>query len=268
MDSQFYRRIFDRHKNSIRLPDSSRVHTWANTLLRVLFPEMGKTSFANEQEITDKINTLNTELCDLIAALDLDISIKSKEQTNAFFNKIPHILDTLLKDAEAIVAGDPAAKDQYEVIRTYPGFYAISLFRIAHEMEVLQIPLLPRIITEYAHSKTGIDIHPGADIAPYFCIDHGTGIVIGETTKIDSWVKIYQGVTLGALSVAKELASIKRHPTIQSHVVIYAGATILGGDTTIGAHSIIGGNVWLTRSLPPHSKVYHKPQLLVSEKEK
>ena len=131
----------------------------------------------------------------------------------------------------------------------------------------MNVPLLPRVITEFAHSKTGIDIHPGAKIGPYFFIDHGTGIVIGETVEIGSNVKLYQGVTLGALSVSKELASIKRHPTIEDNVVIYAGATILGGETTVGANSIVGGNVWLTKSLPANSTVYHQAQIKVSNVE-
>jgi serine O-acetyltransferase len=171
----------------------------------------------------------------------------------------------LLKDAEAIEAGDPAAKNRDEVIRSYPGFYAISIYRVANSMHRLNVPFIPRILTEIAHSKTGIDIHPGATIGNHFFIDHGTGVVIGETTQIGDFVKLYQGVTLGALSVSKGMAEIKRHPTIEDHVVIYAGATILGGKTTIGKNSIIGGNVWLTESVPENSVVYHKPQLNVEQ---
>ena len=143
-------------------------------------------------------------------------------------------------------------------MRAYPGFYAIAFYRIAHALHRLHVPLLPRVITELAHARTGIDIHPAASIAPYFCIDHGTGVVIGETSVIGPHVKLYQGVTLGALSIDKSMAKSKRHPTIEEHVVIYAGATILGGDTTVGHHSVIGGNVWLIKSVSPFSRIYYK----------
>jgi serine O-acetyltransferase len=181
-----------------------------------------------------------------------------------FFSYLPVIHNQLRKDAEAIVREDPAAKNIDEVILTYPGFYAIAIYRMAHVLYKLEVPYIPRMLTEYAHQKTGIDIHPGAQIGAYFCIDHGTGIVIGQTTIIGNHVKLYQGVTLGAVSVEKSLAHVKRHPTIEDHVVIYANATILGGNITVGAHSIIGGNVWLTESVQAHSKVYHKSQIKVS----
>ena len=184
-----------------------------------------------------------------------------------YIGQMPVIYDLLLKDAEAIANEDPAAQNIDEVIRTYPGFLAIAIHRLAHAMHLLQVPLLPRIMSESGHTKTGIDIHPGARIGSSFCIDHGTGIVIGETTVIGNHVKIYQGVTLGAMSVAKEMARIKRHPTIEDYVVIYAGATILGGNTVVGSNSIIGGNVWLTESVPPYSRLYHKAQVRVSRSE-
>jgi serine O-acetyltransferase len=144
------------------------------------------------------------------------------------------------------------------VIRTYPGFYAIAAYRVAHALHLQNIGGIPRVITEHAHSRTGIDIHPGAKIGDHFCIDHGSGVVIGETCVIGNHVKIYQGVTLGALSVEKSDATKKRHPTIDDGVVIYAGATILGGETVVGHDSVIGGNVWLTRSVPPYSKIYYQ----------
>ena len=172
--------------------------------------------------------------------------------------RIPGIYQLLLTDVEAMVNGDPAATTDYEVIRTYPGFYALAFYRLAHGLHAEKVPLIPRILTEYAHSKTGIDIHPGAQIGQYFFMDHGTGIVIGETCIIGQHVKIYQGVTLGALSVDKSMASTKRHPTIENGVVIYSGATILGGETLVGANSVIGGNVWLTRSVAPNTKIYHQ----------
>src|SRR5690606_29345748 len=151
-----------------------------------------------------------------------------------FFNSFPELYRKMNTDISAILNGDPAAKNEFEIIRTYPGFLAISFYRVAHALFKLEVPLIPRLLTELAHSKTGIDIHPGAMIGEYLYIDHGTGIVIGETTIIGDYVKMYQGVTLGGLSVEKIFANTKRHPTIEDRVIIYAGATILGGDTVIG----------------------------------
>ena len=178
-----------------------------------------------------------------------------------FFNEIFNIYKLLWEDANAICEGDPAANNVDEVILAYPGFKAIAIYRFAHQLYKLDVPILPRILTEYAHQETGIDIHPGAQIGNSFFIDHGTGIVIGETTLIGNNVKIYQGVTLGALSVEKKLAKTKRHPTIKDNVIIYAQAVILGGNTIIGKNSIIGGNVWLTESVPDNSIVYHKSEI-------
>ena len=195
------------------------------------------------------------------------VTIRPRDQVNAaklreqFFDALPRIYEKLGQDIDAMYEGDPAAKSRDEVIRTYPGFYAIAAYRIAHELHSLGVLGIPRIITEHAHSKTGIDIHPGAKIGDHFCIDHGTGVVIGETSVIGDHVKIYQGVTLGALSVNKEDASKKRHPTLEDNVVVYAGATILGGETVIGKGSVIGGNVWLTSSIPPNSKIYYQAKM-------
>jgi serine O-acetyltransferase len=176
---------------------------------------------------------------------------------------MPDLFEILNTDIQAIFNGDPAAHSEFEVIRTYPGFFAISFYRMAHSLYKFDVPLLPRILTEWAHSKTGIDIHPAAEIDEYFYIDHGTGIVIGESCIIGKNVKLYQGVTLGALSVSKSMAYTKRHPTVEDNVVIYAGATILGGETVIGHDSIIGGNVWLTKSVAPYSTVFHKSAITV-----
>ena len=175
------------------------------------------------------------------------------------------MIEILQDDLVAIEQGDPAAKSRLEIIATYPGFYAIALHRIAHLLQKLQVPLLPRILSEFASSRTGIEIHPAAQIGRFFCIDHGTGVVVGETTVIGNHVKLYQGVTLGALSVDKSMAGNKRHPTIEDNVVIYAGATILGGDTVVGKDSIIGGNVWLTKSVPHCSRVYHDPVINIKQ---
>ena len=177
-----------------------------------------------------------------------------------FSARLPEVKRLLLLDVEALYEGDPAAGSREEVMVTYPGFRAISIFRIAHELYVLDAPLIPRIMTEYAHERTGIDIHPGATVGEYFFIDHGTGIVIGETTTIGHHVTLYQGVTLGAKSFELDangnpIKKIKRHPDIGNHVVIYANATILGGNTRIGDNCVIGGNTWLTHSVEPGSIV-------------
>ncbi len=182
-----------------------------------------------------------------------------------FAKRLPEIKRLLVLDVEALYEGDPAASCREEVMITYPGFRAISIYRIAHELYVLKAPLIPRIMTEYAHELTGIDIHPGATVGEYFFIDHGTGIVVGETTVIGDHVKLYQGVTLGAKSFELDengnpVKNIKRHPNIGNHVVIYANATILGGDTTIGDHCVIGGNTWLTRSVEPGSVVTYREE--------
>ncbi len=177
-----------------------------------------------------------------------------------FQKAMPGIKAKLDKDIEAIYNGDPAAVNDTEIIIAYPGFYAVAAYRVAHWLLQQQVPLIPRIITEHAHSVTGIDIHPGAIIGEYLCIDHGTGVVIGETAVIGDHVKIYQGVTLGALSIEQKHIPGQRHPTIEDHVVIYAQATILGGKTVIGKHSVIGGNVWLIKSVPPFSKIYYSGQ--------
>lgn len=190
-----------------------------------------------------------------------------KNGVACFFNGLPNTYKALLEDAEAILASDPAARSLSEVIVTYPGFFATVVYRLSHCIWKLGITILPRLFCEYAHSKTGIDIHPGAQIGRGFAIDHGTGIVIGETTVIGNNVKMYQGVTLGALNVLKESASTKRHPTIEDGVILYSGATILGGETVIGRGSVIGGNVWLTYSVPRNSVVYHKSEIKVKDKE-
>ena len=181
-----------------------------------------------------------------------------------FLQKIPEIREFLATDVDAVFDGDPAAESADEIIFAYPGLYAITIFRFAHVLYQLKVPVIPRIMTEIAHSKTGIDINPGATIGKYFMIDHGTGIVIGETTEIGEHVKVYQGVTLGALSTSggRKLFNKKRHPTIEDYVTIYSGASILGGDTVIGRGSVIGGNVFLTKSVAPDTKVSVKNQEL------
>jgi serine O-acetyltransferase len=186
-----------------------------------------------------------------------ECAAKAQNIADDLLRALPEIRARLHLDVQAALEGDPAAVSEAEVIVAYPGMAAVSTHRIVHFLYQREVPLLPRIMSEYIHHQTGIDIHPGATIGDYFFIDHGTGVVIGETTVIGDHVKIYQGVTLGALSVKKSLARKKRHPTIEDNVTIYAGATILGGDTVIGHNSVIGGNVWLIQSVPPFSRVYN-----------
>lgn len=183
-----------------------------------------------------------------------------------FLLKLPSILKNLNIDAQEIYDHDPAANSVEEVFLAYPGFYAIAIYRFSHELYLLNIPIIPRLMSEYAHSKTGTDIHPGANIGHSFFIDHATGIVIGETCSIKNHVKVYQGVTLGALQVSKEMKNQKRHPTVEDHVTIYANATILGGETIIGENSTIGGNVFITSSIPKNSIVYHTPEIKLKSK--
>ena len=197
--------------------------------------------------------------CDLKAPI-LDLREKAETITVEFFRRIPRIRALLEKDVEAAYDGDPAAKSFAEIVLCYPGFEAILTYRLAHELLVLGVPLIPRVMSEFMHHRSGVDIHPGATIGERFFIDHGTGVVIGETSFIGNNVKIYQGVTLGALSFPKDeggqiIRGRKRHPTIEDDVTIYANATILGGDTTVGRGSVIGGNVWITESVPPYTKV-------------
>jgi serine O-acetyltransferase len=183
-----------------------------------------------------------------------------------FLVGLPDILEKLNRDAKCLYQHDPAANSVEEVILAYPGFFAIAVYRLSHEFQKNNMPLVPRMMSEYAHRLTGIDIHPGATIGSPFFIDHGTGVVIGESAVIRNHVKIYQGVTLGALQVSKDMKDTKRHPTVEDDVTIYAGSTILGGDTVIGAHSTIGGNVWLTQSVPPNSLVYQTSEIKLKSK--
>jgi serine O-acetyltransferase len=239
------------------LPDKEKAQSFIDELFRFLF----NTGGCGQKDLEKQYDDLQKQLTELITACsELD-----KTRANNFFEHLPNIYESLLEDAHAILNSDPAAKTIDEVITAYPGFFAIFVYRMAHLLCQQQCTLLSRFFTEYAHSKTGIDIHPAAKIGRSFAIDHGTGIVIGETTIIGDHVKIYQGVTLGALNVSKSIASTKRHPTIEDGVVIYAGATILGGSTIVGAGSIIGGNVWLTYSVPPNSVVYHKSEVHVKD---
>jgi serine O-acetyltransferase len=266
MDDQFYSHIFDKHRQVEAVPSNKDITAWAMRLIRLLFPEQQRHDFFDPQQVKTDFELLEKELAVIIHATRACQDADSEGMSADFFKQIPGLYALLNTDIRAIFNGDPAAESEFEVIRTYPGFFAISFFRLAHALYRYEIPLLPRILTEWAHSKTGIDIHPAAQIGEYFHIDHGTGIVIGESCIIGKNVKLYQGVTLGALSVSKNMAYTKRHPTVEDNVVIYAGATILGGETIIGHDSVIGGNVWLTKSVEPHSTVFHKPAITVFNK--
>jgi serine O-acetyltransferase len=230
-------------------------------LLGALFADFTQLSHLSEDDFARLMNKQQDDLEKLLRNNLASDAGGSTKLADDFFQALPDIHTRIEEDVTAMYEGDPAAKSRSEVVRTYPGFYAIAAYRMAHQLLKQGVKEIPRIITEHAHSKTGIDIHPGATIGRHFCIDHGTGVVIGETSVIGEHVKIYQGVTLGALSVNKEDASRKRHPTLEDHVVVYAGATILGGETVIGRNSVIGGNVWLTRSVPPLSKIYYQAKM-------
>ena len=257
----FPEHLFQHHINSPQTPSPKRVVEFLNGLLGMLFPELSDHQYQSLPQFENRYEALFLDLNGILQTLQTELLQTPNDLENIFREKLSGVHDMLLKDAEAICLGDPAARNRTEVIRTYPGFYALAVHRLAHEFYRMEVPLIPRILSEYAHSLTGVDIHPGATIEENFCIDHGTGIVIGETAHIGSNVKMYQNVTLGALSVRKDLAQTKRHPTIEGGVVIYAGATILGGDTVIGANSIIGGNVWLTKSVAPDSRIYYQALL-------
>jgi serine O-acetyltransferase len=261
MDKSFVRKLFLSHQECPTCPSPVEVSQFFVELIGALFSDFAQASGLSEDEFANLMDRLALELERIIRHSPSKTSINAKQTAHDFFEVLPGIYDALQQDVTAMYEGDPAAKSRSEVIRTYPGFYAVAAYRIANELHRRGVDGIPRVITEHAHSKTGIDIHPAAKIGSYFCIDHGTGVVIGETSVIGNRVKIYQGVTLGALSVNKEDASKKRHPTIEDNVVVYAGATILGGETIIGHDSVIGGNVWLTRSIPAYSKIYYQAKM-------
>ncbi len=266
-------------KPSRRFPSRTALTEMLKDIRRVVFPGYfgtesltGATSpdyFIGDTLIRIE-QTLRTQL---VAAFDFrdgdtmdleDITQRSAEVCTFFFDQLPDVQRTLLTDVQAALDGDPAAQSKEEIIFSYPGLYAIFVYRVAHILYSQDVPLIPRILTEYAHSGTGVDINAGAVIGEYFFIDHATGVVIGETTTIGDHVKLYQGVTLGALSTrgGQMLRGVKRHPTIEDDVTIYANASVLGGETIIGKGSIIGGSAFLTESIPPHTRVSLKSQEL------
>ena len=261
MNNSFVQKLYQFHQACPTCPSPAEVSHVFTQLLAALFPDFSHESYSTLGDFESHFKTLQNELEEMLRLTSGRKAMSENEVSTEFFDALPKIHQRLEYDIVAMYEGDPAAKSKNEVVRTYPGFYAIAAYRIAHELHRLGVDGIPRVITEHAHSKTGIDIHPAAKIGEHFCIDHGTGIVIGETAVIGNHVKIYQGVTLGALSVDKSDAEKKRHPTIEDNVVIYAGATILGGETIIGHDSVIGGNVWLTRSVPSNSKIYYQAKM-------
>lgn len=267
-------------ENALGFAGAEKIYAILHDFRFALFPCVCESVSGDEVRlnvmIANKLRASALDLRDLIVKVYLSADkalpqAKAEEQANAvvmaLINKFPQIRATLQTDVQAAYNGDPATMSHEEILLSYPSIQAISIHRIAHELYKEGVPVIPRIMSEYSHQLTGIDIHPGATIGEYFFIDHGTGVVIGETCTIGAHVKIYQGVTLGAKNFPLDdqgnpIKGIKRHPNIEDHVVIYAGATILGGNTTIGANSTIGGNVWLTHSVPADSKVYNAPPSL------
>ena len=275
------------HVDAELIPSEEKVLEIIHGTRRLLFPgyfngqalDDNQLQYATGMEVTRLFEILSAEIalsikhdCQRYDLVCTHCQERGQEEALNFLRELPEIRKTLTTDVQAAYDGDPAAKNVDEVIISYPGVLAITIHRIAHQLWRQNIPLLPRIMSEHAHSITGIDIHPGATIGQSFFIDHGTGVVIGETTEIGEHVRIYQGVTLGALSLPKDqveqLRQEKRHPTIEDDVTIYAGATILGGETVIGRGSVIGGSVWITSSVPPGTKVFLAPPKLVYKNSK
>lgn len=247
------------------LPDTKVVYSIIDDLLKITFPGyFGTEKYLSGEAFAEGIlvslyEKLRKQIkISLINLVEREVlKERAEELTNAFVRKIPQVQEMLMKDVEAQFIGDPAARSKEEIILAYPGLYTIFVYRYAHILYELKVPMLPRIMSEYAHSRTGVDINPGATIGEYFFIDHGTGIVIGETAVIGNNVKIYQGVTLGALSTRKGqlLSGVKRHPTIEDDVIIYSNASILGGETVVGKGATVAGNTFVTESIPAGAKV-------------
>lgn len=258
------------HLRKLLFPDYLLYHGSSCTSAVCLLEQLGITYW----KLVKALHNSNANECShdcLDAAQFCEILTKSCQDAYNFMQALPGIREVLMEDVRASYDGDPAALSYDEIILAYPGLYAITVHRLAHQLQLQGYRLIARMMSEHAHSMTGIDIHPGATIGKGFFIDHGTGVVIGETTVIGDYVKIYQGVTLGALSFPRDengqiIKGKKRHPTIGDHVTIYAGATVLGGDTVVGEGSVIGGNVWLTESVPPHSLVINRPQVKKMQK--
>jgi len=266
MQKNFIKRVKEFNTSQcMAVPPMEETRQFTRNLIHTLFP-IKRNLLADEDKISLEIDRCAIRLKELLYSIRSSLTTTPEAVVEEFFSRVPDAFEQLVADADAITRFDPASRCVEEIILCYPGFFCISVYRLAHILYELQVPVLPRVMSEYAHEKTGIDIHPGAEIDFPFFIDHGTGVVIGETAKIGKEVKIYQGVTLGALSVDKGLANTKRHPTIEDHVIIYAGSTILGGSTVIGHHTVVGGNTWITESIQPHSLVYRNHRVEVRER--
>ncbi|MEM6633123.1 MAG: serine O-acetyltransferase EpsC [Bacteroidota bacterium] len=268
MEDPFLALLYHEHQHAEAIPPPARICEAVQQVLPLLFPELSDRRYTSLRELSIQYEAFRFNLHGILSLMADRLPHAPEQLESKFMEQLPVIRNLLIEDAQTIADEDPAASSRAEVVRTYPGFLAIAVYRIAHALYKLAVPLIPRILTEHAHSKTGIDIHPGAEIGRNFFIDHGTGVVIGQTAEIGNHVKIYQGVTLGAMRLSKKMHNTKRHPSIGDHVIIYSGATILGGDTHIGHHSIIGGNVWLTQSVPPNSRLYHQAQIKHLQAEK
>jgi serine O-acetyltransferase len=264
-----------RHTNHLGhrpLPSRDSVTAILSDFLEILFPGFGRRQNLHlgnvEYHVGDLVDSLHDQLTQQIARAlrhesedageDGVLQAAAQQKTLIVLRRLPYLRQILEQDVDAAFKGDPAAKTHHEIVFCYPGLEAVTIYRIAHELLLAEVPLIPRMMTEFAHSKTGIDIHPGATIGPGFFIDHGTGVVIGETCDIGSHVKLYQGVTLGALSFPRDssgniIRGKKRHPTLHDHVVVYANATILGGETVLGHHAVVGSSVMLTNSVDPYT---------------
>lgn len=246
---------FQKQQHNLRFRIKERTEAFTKNLFYTLFD-----CDTPVEENLQKLAFDFKELADLVC---WEPGKPCSEIWKSYCHMLPNLLEKINLDAVAIANNDPAANSVEEVYLSYPGFYAIAIYRLSHEFYKMDLPLIPRLMTECAHKITGTDINPGAQIGESFFIDHATGVVIGETTEIKNNVKLYQGVTLGALYVERDLRNKKRHPTIEDNVTIYANATILGGETVIGANSIIGGNAWLTSSVPANSFVTHSPEIKI-----
>lgn len=265
------------HLDGANLPSQDRVNDLARDCMHLLFPGYFEDSGLTKKDAPAWLGKLLAKIEKRLAAEvekslrfsgEADPRANARRITAEWIGWLPEVRRVVQTDVAAALAGDPAAQSTEEIILAYPCVLAISLQRLAHVLHRLGVPLLPRMLTEFAHERTGIDLHPGAVIGPHFFIDHGTGVVVGETARIGAHVKLYQGVTLGAKSIDIDAAGqpvrgVKRHPDIEDHVTIYAHATILGGQTRIGAHSVIGASVWLMESVPPHSLVHYAEKNLV-----
>lgn len=246
------------------VPSVLEANSFVDDLVNLLFPIRINKNLSI-QEIEIRLDRMKLRLKELLIPLQKELKDTPANISARFFNDLPELYKILLNDAQNFTDCDPAAGCVEEVILSYPGFYCLVVHRFSHVLYRLGVPVLPRVMSEYVHGETGIDIHPGATIGNNFFIDHGTGIVIGETAVVGDNVKIYQGVTLGAIYVEKSLKETKRHPTIEDNVIIYAGSTILGGKTTVGHDTVIGGNVWLTESVLPHSVVYRQHKAIIKD---